>query len=155
MLEVKDLKDEDVLTADDIYGAVDESLFAVTVPEWQKNGKPGVLCFRTMTGGEAIQYGTVIKNKQDGAWVNLLALCACDRTGKAIFTADSIEKLRHKNASVFLRLQKKLLQINGLLRTDRTWPQLEAILREASVPDDIVKLVQTKWELPEDEAKKA
>lgn len=149
--------EEDFLTADDIYNSDDTTVMTVVIPEWKKNGKPGTLGLRVMMADEAIQYNEVLKNPQTrrGSWVRLLALCACNKAGERIFTEADLEKLRKKNNAVFLRLQSKLMQINGMIRAEKTWEALEEILNDCKVEPAVIELVKSKWDTPEEAIKKA
>lgn len=109
---------DEFLTADEIFSADDCRVVDVQVPEWTKNGKPGVIRFRQMNAVEAQKFMDVMQNpetRRRGA-VQVVALTALAADGSPLFKngeAD-VERLMSKNVGVFVRLQKQVLELNGL-----------------------------------------
>lgn len=147
--------EDQTLTAEDILGSDDLTILQLEVPEWKKNGKPGVLHLRVMSADETIKFQDAMKSPahKSNAWVKILAICACDPNGARLFSDSDMEKLRKKSTSVFLRLQRRLLEINGMARAEKSWDALKEILVDSGVDSGVIALVQSKWETPEDIAK--
>lgn len=148
---------EEFLTAEDIIAAKDDVIIPVTVPEWKgKSGKPGKLGLRVMTGDKIAAYldGMSDPKKRKTAFIQLFAECAVDGQGRQMFPNPSaVAELRKKSAGVFLRLQRKLLEINGMSEKNKTWAQLKPILEEAGAEPALIATVRAKWETAEDEVK--
>jgi hypothetical protein len=105
------------LSADDILNADDLDYVDVTVPEWKKNGKPGVIRFRAMTAGEAIKFTKEItEEKSDDSYVKVVAATAIDpASGERLFKGDSaVEQLKRKKSGIFIRLQKAVMKLNNI-----------------------------------------
>ena len=150
--------DDEFLSAEDILNAPDtEAIIPVTVPEWKgKGGRAGKLGLKVMSGDKIIAYMDGFKDpkKKAQAFIQMFAECAVDGKGRQLFpTASDVAALRKKSAAVFLRLQHKLLSINGMSEPQRTWKQLKPLLEEAGVEASVIAAVREKWETPEDEAK--
>jgi hypothetical protein len=109
MSEVK----RELLTAEEIFAAEDIETVDVEVPEWKgKDGKPGIVRLRTLSGEEASKF--VQTDQQNGA-VRVLFLSAVKEDGTPLFEDEaSLEKLRRKSLKAIVRLQKEALRINGL-----------------------------------------
>ena len=147
---------EQLLTAGDIFDADDLGIETMEVPEWKKNGKPGVLGLRVLTAEEVIKFQDVLKSEtgKKSGWIRILALAACDAQGNRLFTENDIEKLKKKNAAVFFRAQKQLLQMNGMARSEKTWEKLKEILESANVDGAVIALVQMKWDASDEASAK-
>ena len=146
---------DQILTAEDIFASDDLTVVPLEIPEWKKNGLPGVLHLRVMSADETIKFQEAMRSPvhKANAWVKILALCACDPEGTRLFSDSDMEKLRKKSTAVFLRLQRRLLEMNGMARAEKTWDALREILVECGVESGVIALVQSKWESPEDAAK--
>ena len=84
------------LTADDIFGAEDLiDVLKVEIPEWKKDGKPGVLYVRPMSAAAAIRFRESLAGSSGkNVFVRILAECACDRNGNLLFSLSDIERLK-------------------------------------------------------------
>ncbi len=152
------VEDDEFLSAEDILSSPDtETIISVTVPEWKgKNGKPGKLGLRVMSGDKIIAYldGFNDPKKKKAAFIQMFAECAVDGKGRQLFpTPDSVAALRKKSAAVFLRLQRRLLEINGMGEPQKSWAQLKPLLEEAGADAALVAAVRAKWETAEDQVK--
>jgi hypothetical protein len=139
---------DQTLTADDIFAADDTTLKPLTIPEWTKNGKPGVLWFKVMTADESFRFNDMMKmdaTKRE-AVIRLLSQCACDENGNLLFKSSDLEKLRKKNISIFLRMQKFLLQLNGMMSPDKSWKTVQSILQDCGIDSNVIALVKGKWD---------
>ena len=109
------------LTRDQILGAVDLHIEAVSVPEWG-----GTLYVRNLTGkGRDAFEGSRIKIKDnkvemvhDNTRARLLALTVCDESGALLFSAEDIEALGEKNASTLDTLFDVAQRLAGLRPQD-------------------------------------
>lgn len=150
--------EDDFLSADDILSAPDtDTIIPITVPEWKgKGGKAGKLGLKVMSGDKIVAYldGMNDPKKKKAAFIQLFAECAVDGKGRQLFpTPAAVAELRKKSAAIFLRLQRKLLEINGMGEKQRSWAQLKPILEEAGVDASVIAAVRAKWETAEDETK--
>jgi len=105
------------LSADDIFNSEDIDYVDVVIPEWKRNGKPGVLRLRAMTAGEAIKFTEELKdNKKADSYVRIVAATAIDpKTGERIFNGDlAVKKLLAKKSGIFIRLQTAAMKLNEL-----------------------------------------
>ena len=108
------------LSAEDIFNAEDIDFVDVTIPEWKKDGKPGVVRLRAMDANEGIKFGEDMKDKAKIAdsYVRIIALTAvkvnADGTcGDPLFVGDvAVHNLRKKKNAVFIRLQKAAMKLN-------------------------------------------
>ena len=105
------------LTAEDIFNAEDIDYVDVTVPEWKRNGKPGVIRLRAMSADEAIKFTEELRdNKASDSFVRIVAATAINpETGDRLFKGDvAVHKLRAKKSGIFIRLQKAAMKLNEL-----------------------------------------
>lgn len=110
-----------ILTADEILGADDIRIESVEVPEWG-----GTVCVRGMTGAERDSYETtllVMRGKTqelnlNNARAKLVALCACDESGKRIFEDDQVKALGKKSASALDRVFQAAQRLSGITEAD-------------------------------------
>jgi hypothetical protein len=103
------------LTAADIFETDDRQTEDIYIPEWK-----GWITLRVLSAAEAIQFQTSLENATDkrSAWVRIFALCAVNQDGTPMFPNKiHVDQLFKKNAGVFLKLQKKLLEFNGFKQT--------------------------------------
>ena len=139
------------LSAEDIFGADDLTLVRVTVPEWQKNGRPGVVYFRPMSAESMLRFQEQMRRGDKAGFVKIVAECACSSKGEPLFTAAHVEALKKKNVAVFMRLQDMLLQLNGMKTPTKTWDTVQNILTAAGVEASVIAQVRAKWDA-DDEA---
>lgn len=143
------MTNERELTAADILNTDDTTVVPMEIPEWKKDGKPGVLYFKVMTADQAIKFQELLATPahRRSVFVRLLADCACDSQGNLLFKTSDLEQLRKKQVSVFVRMQKFLLQLNGMASAEKTWDDLETILRNVGIEDaDQIASIKQKWE---------
>lgn len=136
------------LTAEDIFSADDTTTYPLEIPEWKKNGQAGILYVKSMTGAESIAFQESLKNQEQrkSLFVRMLAQSACDSKGNLLFKMGDLEKLRQKNVAIFMRLQKFLLEINGMVGKEKTWETVQEILSECNIDGAVIALVKTKWD---------
>lgn len=114
--------DNGALTAEEILGFNDRPIQRVDVPEW--GGRH--VYIRTIGGDERDRYEQSFfdldsgKRKGDMAGIRsrLVAICACDAEGNALFTAGQILALGKKNAAALDRLYEVARKLNGLSDAD-------------------------------------
>lgn len=104
------------LSADDIFGSDDIDFVDVTVPEWKKGGKPGVIRFRAMTAAEAIEFTKKLGENSGDSYVKVVAATAIDpNTGERLFKGDAaVHRLLEKKSGIFIRLQKAVMKLNNI-----------------------------------------
>ncbi len=115
---------EDILTQDDL------KYKDVIVPEWAKNGKPGVVRLRTMDGDERDHYVQTLNSRMAGTGSNrqvknyknltiiLLQMTMIKKDGSPLMTKKQCQMMQKKNGDVIDRLYKKSLTLNGLREED-------------------------------------
>ena len=107
---------DQMLTVDDILGAEDLTTIDVEIPEWPKNGNPGVIRLKTMTAKESIFFTKSMQNNpqnRDNAMIRLIQRCAITDAGDPLFTEAQVKALSEKSVRVFNKLQKAALELNG------------------------------------------
>ena len=144
MADVIDFTKE--LSADDIIGAKDSTLFKTVVPEWN-----GTVYFKAMSAQRSMDFQRMLEDKAQraGMFVRMFQECACNSAGETLFTTQHIEALRKKNVGVFLRLQNPLMQLNGMIQPEKTWSSVQGMLLEAGVSAEVIALVKVKWDATE------
>jgi hypothetical protein len=107
------------LTADMILRADDLRRERVDVPEW--GGAGAFLFIRTMTGLERDVFETTLfvgegadRKVAPNFTARLVALTACDETGKRLFEDRQIQALGEKSASTLQRVAKVAQRLNGI-----------------------------------------
>lgn len=144
------------LTAEDIFGAQDETLAACEVPEWQKAGKPGIVYFKAMSAAALIEFRKVLadaKTRPNGM-VRLFADTACDSKGNLLFSGADVVRLKERNSKVFMRLQNFLMQMNMMRESTKTWETVEEILTAEKIESAVIERVKAKWEAVDEDAVK-
>lgn len=122
---MKDPNQPNYLTAEEILAIPDVEYVDVTIPEWSKDGKPGVITLRSMSANEALAY---FDDKDKLGAVVAVAMSAWDkRNNKPLFTKQQVELLKTKRNKVFLLLQREVMKLNGW----RTQAEREAELEAA------------------------
>lgn len=115
-------EDVNYLSADDILNSEDIDYVDVTVPEWKRNGQPGVIRLRAMTADEAIKFTEELKDKAKSvdSYIRIVAATAIDpHTGERLFRGDvMVARLRSKKSGIFIRLQKAAMKLNNLIDDD-------------------------------------
>jgi hypothetical protein len=114
------VEETNYLSAEDIFNAEDIDFVDVTIKEWTRNGKPGVIRLRAMSANEGIKFGEEMKDKAKLAdsYVRVIALTAVkvnpDGTcGDPLFVGDvAVHNLRKKKNAIFVRLQKAAMKLN-------------------------------------------
>lgn len=147
MSDEKVLTGDDILSADDIIGCLEK----VPVPEWG-----GVVYLRPMSALDTIRFQQALKTggkAKDEAMVSMSQRSLSNDKGILLFEPDNIERMKAKSTAVYLRLQSKILQLNGMTRQEKTWEALRPILEEAGVDAAVIRLVESKWDTPEASAK--
>lgn len=117
------------LSPDDIFALDDYVYKDVDIPEWVKNGKPGVITLRSMSAKEAADFTDMdekTKDKDLGP-VALVARMAWNRAeNKPLFTKPQVRALEQKSNKVFLRLQREGMALNGWRTPEERAAALEA-----------------------------
>jgi len=105
--------EEQFLSADAILSSSDLDWITIPVKEWG-----GSLCAVAMSGEEAIRFYRDLKDpdKKDEAVIRLFTLSIVNNPTdrKRIFNEAKIEALKKKKFGVFLRIQDRLLEFNGM-----------------------------------------
>lgn len=143
------MSEKRILSAADILAANDltTGMIEVDIP-----ALGGTVYFRPMSALELLDFRANNRNQEDG-WVKIFIRCACDGDGKRLFENKDLAAVKAKSAKIFFDLQDKLLHLNGMGPAEKNWPSLRALLEESGVPPAVVKLVESKWDTPESEAK--
>ncbi len=147
------------LSADDILGMADGEdlpIHEVEIPEWKKDGEPGILRYRAMTADRALAFNESIKipAKRADAWVRILAECACNEDGSLMFPDKAVlAKLKTRNAAVFMRLQEGFMAVNGNARNTKTLEEAKEILEGLGAEGSLVEAFEARWGSPEATAK--
>ena len=122
--------DDDYLTADDILGANDIDYIDEVVPEWvnPRTGKPGVVRLVAFSAADAMKYtkeGRASEDALEASYVRMFRDSAVNpKTGALLFPdIKSVEQLKKKKSGIFLRLQRKMLILNGQREPEK---QMEA-----------------------------
>ena len=128
-------------SAAEIVAINDRSIVPIFVPEWG-----GTIGAKPMDAFKAKQWRE--QNKVEGAesYLTLFINCTCDEKGNGLFTPDEIEELRKKNIGVFMRVQKKLMQMNGFTQPDRTWATVKGLLEKHEASPELIKKMKADWE---------
>lgn len=105
----------EVLNKDQILGSHDLKTEEVEVPEWD-----GKIILREMSGlqRDNLERGDFSKAATEGSmpslWrVRFLSLCIVDADGKLLFTAEDLQALAEKNATVIDNLCRRAMKLNG------------------------------------------
>jgi hypothetical protein len=124
------------LSKADILAADDLALEKQIVPEWPKNGEPGEVYLKSLSGLEREQWeketvlyqeytdrtGTVKQKtviKRDLFRAKLLALVIVDEEGNRMFTShEDLVGLSGKSAQVLERFFNRAMEMNGLNRKE-------------------------------------
>jgi hypothetical protein len=122
-----DDEDDNVLTAEDIGSLDDLPAKRVEIPEWPKNGRPGVFYLRKMSASNSAKFTKMMSEEKtesnldsEGMYKILVFTAVNKRThGKPVFTMDHIEMLKQKDFTVLDRLQRIALAINGMTRESK------------------------------------
>jgi hypothetical protein len=122
------LSPEDIIKCDDIVYA------DVEVPEWSKNGKPGIITLRSFNAAEASEFSDKEDKDKGSGPVSLVARMAWNRAeNKPLFTAAQVNMLKLKSNKVFLRLQRECMKLNGWRTPEERQAALEAAKNDSSV----------------------
>ena len=112
-----------VLSADDILGAKDVKLDSVDVPEWGGRVYVREFSARVREEFEEALYGDRDDDAppdQKNVRARVVALAACDATGKALFTLDQAAALAEKSNDALARVYDRAAALNRLRAKDRT-----------------------------------
>jgi hypothetical protein len=133
------------LTADDINAADDLTLVPYPVPEWK-----GKIYFRVLDADTVFNFRKMMKkggDAKDTALIKMFSASACNSKGELLYPTDvSVKGLFKKSMAVFLRMEKFLLQLNGMTQPDKSWETVKQILMDAGVDAGVIAAVQIKWE---------
>jgi hypothetical protein len=105
-----------MLTREMILGAEDRKPVPVNVPEWG-----GQVFVRTMSGSETIQYQTRFVGQDEAnpqVMAGLVALTACDETGKLLFSLDDVAQLSSKSGVALARVWNASRKLNLVTDAD-------------------------------------
>jgi len=102
------------LSSEGILSAEDRPLERVDVPEWE-----GHLFVRVMSGSERGEWEAGVQGRPAAERLldtraSLVLLCACDETGKRLFTAAQAEELGNKSAVALNRVFERAVALNAL-----------------------------------------
>lgn len=104
-----------LLSAKEILDVADFQEVTVDIPEWR-----GSVRLRSLTAADAAKYVDSVRNNAQDSAIMLFALSCVDERGQRIFTYDDLPALREKQFRVILRLQNRLLELNGLRDSAKT-----------------------------------
>lgn len=125
----KPVEDDNYLSPDDIFKTDDTVYKDVEVPEWPRNGKPGVITLRSFNAAEAAAFTDVDEKSKDKDLgpVNLVAQMAWNKkTNAPLFSKAQVAMLKTKSNKVFLRLQREGMALNGWRTPEERAAALEA-----------------------------
>lgn len=118
---MEEVKEDNILTRDEILGFNDLQIEKVKIPEWK--GK--VVCVRGLSGEERdifedLTFGTdgTQKDKLKNFRAKLVSLCTCNEKGERLFTQDDIEALGRKSASALERIYRVAERLSGFRKKD-------------------------------------
>jgi len=97
------------LTAEEILATDDLVIKELNIPEWG-----GIVRFRTMSGGESLQFQEENKEDKTTSWIRIFSKCAVDENGQRLFTDKQMDALLKKSTKVFLTVQTFLIKLNGM-----------------------------------------
>jgi len=107
-----------VLSANDIFdNDRDLEIIEEPVPEWSKDGEPGVVRLRQMNAEDSTAFTEEMdkpENSREGMFI-ILVWCAVDAENKPLFTHEDIARLKKKNMRVLNRLQMAALRLNAMM----------------------------------------
>lgn len=108
---MKDPNEPNYLTAEEILSIPDVEYKDVEVPEWSKDGRPGIITLRSMSAAEALAYA---EDKDKHGGVVAIAMSAWDkRNNRPLFSKSQVELLKTKRNKVFQLLQREVMKLNG------------------------------------------
>ncbi len=112
---VDEVKDDELLSADEIFAADDLGYEDVPVPEWSKDPEnPRKVRLKALSAGECINFVETIESAKRTASVRIVLLCAINKNGERLFKNDQLQKLMAKSIHPFNTLAKVALRLNGL-----------------------------------------
>jgi hypothetical protein len=103
------MKEQNLLTAEDVFGVADVEYREFTVPEW--GGKS--VRIRSLSGAEAVALADAGRGKQDGA-IRLTVISAVNAAGELVFSESDIPRLLKKPMAGFMRVQREVFRFNGV-----------------------------------------
>lgn len=101
-----------ILSAADILDVDDRETVVMEIPEWK-----GSIMLRAMSSNELIKFQRDIKSDgpaRDEAIVRSLIVSIVNEKGEPLFDETKIKDLRKKSVPVVVRIQKRILQLNGM-----------------------------------------
>ncbi len=103
-----------VLSADDIFAVADVHVEEVEIPEWG-----GSVFVRSMTGEEASKFSEMVAKDKTDAMTKAIVLVTVKEDGiSPLFTEDAVSRLRKKSLSALMKLQNRIIKMNGLRDED-------------------------------------
>lgn len=99
-----------LLSAVDILDRDDQTFVDVYVEAWK-----GTVRIRALTAKEAMTFLDLEKHE---GMIQLVSKCAIDANGKRLFTDDQVNKLKNKNFSAFITIQRAAMKLNALREED-------------------------------------
>lgn len=124
------MKKSKTLTAEQILSANDVKLELVEVPEWG-----GAVYVRQMSARAREEFDALLLGDGDGEELDtknvrarVIALAACDETGKPLFTLNQAEALAEKSNDAIDRVYDKAAALNKLRKKDNEVEKKESAI---------------------------
>lgn len=108
--------DEQTLSIDDILNAPDTDPVRFEVPEWSKNGKPGVVWLKPWNADDSVEFTDLAEDPVKGkrAMVYAVAMTLVNEAGQRLFSADDVARLSRKSVRAYKRLQAEVIKMNNI-----------------------------------------
>lgn len=103
------------LSADDILSVDDTKPVPFEVPEWPKNGCAGVIYLKPWTAEDVTEWIDLMDGPaKRNAMVLAVIRSVVSKDGVRTFTEKHLEALKQKSMAACHRIQKRVLEMNGL-----------------------------------------
>lgn len=130
----------DIAKAEDIAEGIDR----FEVPEWK-----GHIYLRPLSAGDVIKFQREMKSGslRDESMLALFSKAACDSRGVLLVRGGSkdLETLKAKSTAPFVRAQTRIMQMNGMMTSSKSFEDLLPILEKHGVDPLVIRKIQTEW----------